>query len=168
MKLWTHLKRTLVVAIVSRGVIQVSHSSFTTSEPRFRLQQLDQGHHTQGHGSCTSWQWQGRQIYLANQFQYPFHLVSRRTYLPPIKCRPLKNLTSGLGAVRLTSAVGMNELPRPDFGGPFSISHDDGASTEVMGTLVCSSAWMTAGKGSRTSPEKLNPRNLLACDHLGT
>jgi len=35
--------------------------------------------------------------------------------------------------------------------------HDDGASTEVTGRLVFSKAWMTAGKGSRTSPEKLNP-----------
>lgn len=30
----------------------------------------------------------------------------------------------------------MKELPRPELGGPFSISHDDGASTEVTGTLV--------------------------------
>lgn len=36
--------------------------------------------------------------------------------------------------------------------------HDDGASTEVTGSCVCSIASMTAGNGSRTSPEKLNPR----------
>lgn len=34
---------------------------------------------------------------------------------------------------------------------------DEGASTEVTGTLVSSMACMTAGNGSRTSPEKLNP-----------
>ena len=33
----------------------------------------------------------------------------------------------------------------------------DGASTEVTGTFVDPSADMTAGKGSRTSPEKLKP-----------
>lgn len=48
-------------------------------------------------------------------------------------------------------------LPKPVFGGPFSISQDDGASTDVTGTLVLWSAWMTAGKGSLTSPEKLKP-----------
>lgn len=36
---------------------------------------------------------------------------------------------------------------------------DDGASTEVTGSLVCSMALITAGKGSRTSPEKLKPTN---------
>jgi hypothetical protein len=30
----------------------------------------------------------------------------------------------------------MKELPRPDLGGPFSMSHDEGASTEVTGSLV--------------------------------
>lgn len=49
----------------------------------------------------------------------------------------------------------------PDLGGPCSISHDDGASTEVTGTLVSSIAWITAGKGSRTSPEKLKPWNKI-------
>jgi hypothetical protein len=58
------------------------------------------------------------------------------TYRPPIKCRPLKCFTSGFGAVRLMSAVGMKELPSPEFGGPSSISHDDGASTDVTGNLV--------------------------------
>lgn len=51
----------------------------------------------------------------------------------------------------------MNELPNPDFGGPFSIFHDDGASTDVTGSCVFSKAWMTLGNGSLTSPEKLNP-----------
>lgn len=80
-----------------------------------------------------------------------------------MKCRPLKCLTSGLGAVRLTSAVGMKELPRPDSGGPFSISQDEGASTEVTGSLVASRARITEGKGSRISPEKLNP--VITCQH---
>lgn len=81
------------------------------------------------------------------------------TYRPPMKCRPLKNLTKGLGAVRLTKAVGLNVLPNPDFGGPSSIFQDDGASTAVTVSLVSSMALMTAGKGSRTSPEKLKPAN---------
>lgn len=34
---------------------------------------------------------------------------------------------------------------------------DDGASTEVTGTLASSMARITAGNGSRTSPEKLKP-----------
>src|SRR5688572_18078764 len=51
----------------------------------------------------------------------------------------------------------MKELPSPDFGGPSSMFHDDGASTEVTESLVSSRAWITAGNGSRTSPEKLNP-----------
>jgi hypothetical protein len=34
---------------------------------------------------------------------------------------------------------------------------DDGASTDVTGIDVSSRARMTAGKGSRTSPEKENP-----------
>lgn len=35
--------------------------------------------------------------------------------------------------------------------------HDEGASTDVTGMGVLSSAEMTDGKGSRTSPEKLKP-----------
>ena len=35
--------------------------------------------------------------------------------------------------------------------------HDEGASTDVHGMDVSSKARMTAGKGSRTSPEKENP-----------
>ena len=49
-------------------------------------------------------------------------------------------------------------LPTPDAGGPVSMFHDEGASTDVTGTLVSAMASMTAGKGSRTSPEKLKPR----------
>ena len=37
------------------------------------------------------------------------------------------------------------------------MSHDEGASTEVTGTLVSSKARITPGNGSRTSPEKLKP-----------
>jgi len=74
-----------------------------------------------------------------------------------MKCRPLKYLTNGFGAVRLTRTSGWKLLPTPDFGGPFSMSQDDGASTEVTGTLASAMALITAGKGSRTSPEKLKP-----------
>jgi hypothetical protein len=74
-----------------------------------------------------------------------------------MKWRPWKCCESGFGAVRLTSVAGMNLLPSPELGGPFSISHDDGASTEVTGILVSSRARITPGKGSRTSPEKLKP-----------
>lgn len=77
--------------------------------------------------------------------------------LPPIKCRPLKCLTRGFGAVRLTRTSGLKALPTPDFGGPSSIFQDEGASTAVTGSFVSSRAWITAGNGSRTSPEKLNP-----------
>lgn len=35
--------------------------------------------------------------------------------------------------------------------------HEEGASTDVTGSLVSSSALITAGNGSRTSPEKLKP-----------
>ena len=34
---------------------------------------------------------------------------------------------------------------------------EEGASTEVTGTEVCSSADIMAEKGGRTSPEKLKP-----------
>lgn len=37
--------------------------------------------------------------------------------------------------------------------------HEEGASTDSTGTLVLSSAVITFLKGSRTSPEKLNPEN---------
>lgn len=84
-------------------------------------------------------------------------LVSRGTYRPPMKWRPLKNFTKGFGAVKLTRTAGLNVLPRPDFGGPSSMFQDDGASTDVTGSLVSSRARITAGNGSRTSPEKLKP-----------
>jgi len=40
------------------------------------------------------------------------------------------------------------------------MSQDEGASTEVTGSLVSSMALITAGNGSRTSPEKLNPAEV--------
>jgi hypothetical protein len=67
-------------------------------------------------------------------------------------------LTSGLGAVRLMSAGGMKPLPGPEFGGPLSISQDEGASTARTGTDVVSIASITFGKGSRTSPENEKPK----------
>lgn len=57
-------------------------------------------------------------------------------YLPPTKCRPLKCFTNGFGAVRLTRVAGIKVLPSPEDGGPFSISQEEGASTEVTGILV--------------------------------
>jgi hypothetical protein len=77
-----------------------------------------------------------------------------------MKWRPRKCLTRGLGAVRLIRTPGWKLLPTPDLGGPASISQDEGASTEVTGTLVSAMAWITAGNGSRTSPEKLKPREV--------
>lgn len=71
----------------------------------------------------------------------------------------MKNFTRGLGAVKLIRAVGWKVLPKPDFGGPSSIFQDEGASTAVTGSFVSSMALMTAGNGSRTSPEKLKPAN---------
>jgi hypothetical protein len=53
-----------------------------------------------------------------------------------MKWRPLKYLIRGFGAVKLTSASGLKELPTPELGGPSSMFHDEGASTEVTGTLV--------------------------------
>ena len=70
---------------------------------------------------------------------------------------PVKCLTSGFGAVRLIRVAGWNLAPGPDAGGPSSILHDDGASTESTGTLLSSIAMMGSLKGSRTSPEKLKP-----------
>lgn len=51
----------------------------------------------------------------------------------------------------------MNFAPGPDEGGPDSMFHDEGASTAVTGIFVSSKARITAGKGSRTSPEKEKP-----------
>lgn len=53
--------------------------------------------------------------------------------------------------------VGINFAPGPEGGGPSSMFHDEGASTEVTGSFVSSRALITAGKGSRTSPVKENP-----------
>ena len=74
-----------------------------------------------------------------------------------MKCVPVKCLTSGFGAVRLIRVAGWNLAPGPDTGGPSSILHDDGASTESIGTLLVSMATIVSLKGSRTSPEKLKP-----------
>lgn len=78
-------------------------------------------------------------------------------HLPPIKCLPLKNFTSGFGAVKLTNTCGLKVDPGPEAGGPSSMFHDEGASTDVTGMGVSCSALMTAGKGSRTSPENEKP-----------
>ena len=69
----------------------------------------------------------------------------------------MKCLTRGFGAVRLIKVAGMNFAPGPDSGGPSSMLHDEGASTDSTGTLVFSMAEMTSLNGSRTSPEKLKP-----------
>jgi len=50
--------------------------------------------------------------------------------------------------------------PGPSAGGPVSMFHDDGASTDVTGREVFSKAAITAGNGSRTSPEKEKPAYL--------
>ena len=52
----------------------------------------------------------------------------------------------------------MKLLPGPSSGGPVSIFQDEGASTANTGTLESRSASMTLGNGSRTSPEKENPK----------
>ena len=70
---------------------------------------------------------------------------------------PVKCLTKGFGAVRLIKVAGINLAPGPVLGGPSSILHEEGASTDRTGTLVFSMAVMTSLKGSRTSPEKLKP-----------
>ena len=51
----------------------------------------------------------------------------------------------------------MNFLPGPSLGGPVSISHEDGASTDVTGRCVSSKRVITEGKGGRRGPEKENP-----------
>ena len=85
-------------------------------------------------------------------------------HLPPTKCVPVKCLTSGFGAVILIRLAGWNLAPGPDAGGPSSILHDEGASTDSMGTLVVSMAMIAPLKGSRTSPEKLNPKKCECRD----
>jgi hypothetical protein len=52
---------------------------------------------------------------------------------------------------------GMKSLSRTGIGGPVSMFQDDGASTARTGIFVSRKAAITPGKGSRTSPEKLNP-----------
>lgn len=79
-----------------------------------------------------------------------------------MKCLPLKNLTSGFGAVKLMRAAGLKSFPGPDLGGPSSIVHEDGASTARTGLDVFSNASMTDGNGSRISPEKLNPTKSVS------
>ena len=74
-----------------------------------------------------------------------------------MKCVPVKCLTSGFGAVRLIRVAGWNFDPGPDAGGPSSMLHDDGASTDNTGTLLVSIAIIESLKGFRTSPEKLKP-----------
>ena len=74
-----------------------------------------------------------------------------------MKCVPVKCFTSGFGAVRLIRVAGWNLAPGPDTGGPSSMLHDDGASTESTGTLLVSMAAIGSLKGSRTSREKLKP-----------
>lgn len=78
----------------------------------------------------------------------------------------MKYLTRGFGAVKLTRTSGLKVLPTPDLGGPSSMFHDEGASTEVTGILVSCMAWMMAGNGSRTSPEKLKPKRISVCARL--
>jgi hypothetical protein len=51
----------------------------------------------------------------------------------------------------------MNFEPVPSLGGPLSISQDEGASTEMIGIWVSSSAWITVKKGSLTGPSNENP-----------
>jgi len=82
----------------------------------------------------------------------------KSAHLPPTKCRPLKNFTSGFGAVKLTKISGSKPIPGPSVGGPFSISQDEGASMEVTGILVSASAAMMDGNGSRISPENEKPK----------
>lgn len=69
----------------------------------------------------------------------------------------MKNLTSGLGAVRLTKLVGWKPAPGPEAGGPDSMFQDEGASMDVIGIGVSSRREMMAGKGARISPEKEKP-----------
>jgi hypothetical protein len=78
-----------------------------------------------------------------------------------MKCLPLKYFTNGFGAVKLTNTAGIKLDPGPDDGGPSSMFQDEGASTDVTGMEVSWRALITAGKGSRTSPEKENPIQVL-------
>jgi len=55
-------------------------------------------------------------------------------------------------------AVGWKSLPGPVEGGPVSMDQDEGASMLRMGMVVLERAVIIWGKGSRTSPEKENPK----------
>ena len=77
-----------------------------------------------------------------------------------MKCLPLKYSTKGFAAVKLISVPGLYFAPGPELGGPFSIFHDEGASTARTGISVVSSAATTERNGSRTSPEKLKPADV--------
>lgn len=85
------------------------------------------------------------------------HCKLRETHRPPRKCLPLNHLTNGFGAVKLTSAAGLKSFPGPESGGPDSMFHEEGASTEVTHTLDLANASMTGPNGSLTSPVKLKP-----------
>lgn len=151
---------------VTKLVINHLLSPITISLRCSPPQRPDQFPHTLAGTSHTSQQYQDSQtctLQLAALPPTPQILSkaqtnrNKPTYLPPIKCLPLKYVTNGFGAVRLTSTSGMNLAPGPEEGGPDSMFHDDGASTDVTGILVSSIALITAGKGSRTSPEKEKP-----------
>lgn len=75
-----------------------------------------------------------------------------------MKCLPLKWSTNGFGAVKLIRFAGWNFAPGPLLGGPSSILQEEGVSTEVTATEVCSRAVIIAENGARTSPEKLKPK----------
>lgn len=123
----------------------------------FQVQPPDLCHYIQVSGGRTFQQCQGSQICNILTYGHTVYDGFKWTYLPPRKCLPRKKEISGFGAVKLTSAAGWKFFPGPDFGGPVSIFHEEGASTEVTGTVLISKASMTAENGSLTSPEKLNP-----------
>ena len=92
--------------------------------------------------------------------RYWRHIGHRGPYRPPKKCRPLKCLIRGFGAVRLTNAAGWKSFPAPDRGGPSSMFHEDGASTDVTGIEAVVKASIIAENGSLTSPAKLKPNEI--------
>lgn len=94
---------------------------------------------------------------LAVSYEFELPEMCSKTHLPPRKCLPLNHFVSGFGAVKLTSEVGLKSFPGPELGGPDSMFHEDGASTEVTSTLDLAKASMTGPNGSLTSPVKLNP-----------
>lgn len=60
----------------------------------------------------------------------------------------------------------MKFAPGPEDGGPSSMFHDEGASTDVTGSFVSSRALMTEGNGSRTSPVKEKPERWVRTESL--